>query len=68
MQSLMDIAALASNLSLIQAQSHVGVAVAKTSGDAVKQQGDAAVALMQQAVELQRALNAQARGGVDVMA
>lgn len=63
----MNAAALASNLSSLQVQSQVDVAVAKTSGDVVKQQGDAAVALMQQAVELQRALAAQARGGVDVV-
>lgn len=65
----MDIAAVATTVKDAQIRTQVGTEVAKTSGDVVKQQGEAAVAMMEQAVQLQKALTeaARARGGVDVV-
>ncbi len=45
----MDIASLASSISQIQISNSIAVAVAKKSLDAQKQQGDAAIKLLEQA-------------------
>lgn len=66
----MDIGAVAAATSQSQVQAQASLAATVKSRDVVKQQGEAAVALMQQAMELQKAMtqSAAARGGVDVVA
>lgn len=53
-----DIAAMSTELSQARLKTDVGVAVMKKSQDAAKQQGDAAIALLQAAVNLQAQVNA----------
>lgn len=66
----MDIGAAAAATSQAQVQSQASLAATVKSRDVVRQQGEAAVALMEQAQALQDAMNqaAKARGGVDAVA
>lgn len=65
----MDPVSLDPAISQSVTKSKVDTAVARTAGDVVKQEGEAAVAMMQQAIQLQKAMTeaARARGGVDVV-
>lgn len=57
----MDIAALSTELSQAKLSQQVSVAVLKRGQDVAKQQGEAAVALLQSAAQMQKGLN-QASG------
>jgi Putative motility protein len=50
----MDISALSSQLSSIQLQNQIGIAVVKKGQDIAKQQGEAAVALIDSAASIQQ--------------
>lgn len=58
----MDIAALATDMKQMELANQVGVAVARKGMDAAKQAGEAAIALIQSAAELQAASTADVDG------
>lgn len=67
----MDIASLASSIAQIQTSNSISVAVAKKSLDAQKQEGDAAIKLLEQAAKTAPGSSGDARpdgvgAGIDV--
>lgn len=62
----MDIAALSTDISKAQLQTQVGVAVAKKALDVTQLQGDAAIALLESASQLQEQVARQTGVGTSV--